>query len=109
MPQDFLNNNSMKNTKLFNLLGWITDPNAPISNDGFVKLSKVKSLMTLWHLYHYYDQNLLSHNAYQKTGSNTIVDDLRKLGPGYVPYRDIEKPVPMRIKGQNGAPVSLRL
>ena len=104
MPQDFLNDNSMKNTKLFNLLGWITDPNAPISNDGFVKLSKVESLMTLWHLYHYYDQNLLSHNAYQKTGSNTIADNLCKLGLGY-----IEKPVPMRIKGQNGVPVNLWL
>ena len=34
----------MKNANLYNLIGWKIDPNALFSNDGFVKLSKNKSI-----------------------------------------------------------------
>ena len=37
-PQVILNDPSMKNTNLYNLISWIIDPNASFSNDGFVKL-----------------------------------------------------------------------
>ena len=43
-PQNILNDTSMENANLYNLIGWITDPNARFSNDGFVKLSKNKSI-----------------------------------------------------------------
>ena len=37
-PQDILNDTSMKNANLYNLIGWIIDPNARFSNDRFVNL-----------------------------------------------------------------------
>ena len=102
----------MKNTKLFNLLRSIIDPNATVSNDGFLKLSKVKSMrifdaiMTLIPLFQSgLGQALLSHNTYQKTGSNTIADGLHKLVHG-IPYTETSF---NEDKGKNGAPVSLRL
>ena len=36
-PEDILNDTSMKNANLYNLIGLIIDPNARFSNDGFVK------------------------------------------------------------------------
>ena len=80
-----------------------------------MKLSKVKSIkvtkicngiMTLIPTLRLaLGQVLLSHNSYHKTGSNTIVDDLHKLGHG-ISYTGI---VSMRINGQNGAPINLQL
>ena len=110
----FLNDNSMKNTNFYYLLGWIIDQNLPFSNGGFVKLSKVKSIkvmkicddimtLTLTPL-RALGEVLLSHNTYHKTGCNTIVDDLLKLGYGIscsgVHFR--------RINGQNRAPINLQ-
>ena len=73
-PQDFLNDTSMKNANLNNLIGWITDPNARFSSDGFVKYVKNKIflkifvkikqfklwkfVMKLWRLYQHYNQHL---------------------------------------------------
>ena len=37
--QDILNDNSIKKTNLYNLLGWTIDPNTPYSNDEFIKFS----------------------------------------------------------------------
>ena len=39
-PQDILINTSVRNANLYNLIGWIIDPNARFSKDGFLKLSK---------------------------------------------------------------------
>ena len=79
-----------KNVNLYNLIGWIIDPNARFSKDGYVKLSKTKSIkvMKICHdmmthiptLQPAFDQVLLSLNTYHKTGSSTVVDDLHKLG-----------------------------
>ena len=79
-----------KNANLYNLIGWIIDPNARFSKDGYVKLSKTKSIkvMKICHdmmthiptLQPAFDQVLLSLNTYHKTGSSTVVDDLHKLG-----------------------------
>ena len=46
-PQDILNDTSMKNANLYNLIGWIIDPNVPFSNDGFIKISKNKSIKVM--------------------------------------------------------------
>ena len=91
-PQDILNDTSMENANLYNLIGWIIDPNARFSNDGFVKLSKNKSIkvmkicddiMTLIPtLKPALGQVLLSLNTYHKTNTSTIADDLHKLGHG---------------------------
>ena len=82
---------------------WIFDPNAPFSNDGFVKLPKVKSVKVMkicndtmkfiLTLRSALPQVLLPHNTnYHKTGSNTIVDDYHKPGHGtsYTETRFIE-------------------
>ena len=63
-PQDILNDTFMKNTNLYNLIGWIIDPNASFSYHGFVKLSKFKSIKVMkicddiMTLYQRYDQHL---------------------------------------------------
>ena len=46
-PKDILNDTSMQNANLYNLIVWIIDPNAQFSNDGFVKLSKNKSIKVM--------------------------------------------------------------
>ena len=101
-PQDTLNDTSMKNANLYNLIGSIIDLNTRFNNDGFVKLSKSKSIkvmkicddiMTLIPtLQPALGQVLLSLKTYHKTGSSTIVDDLHKLGHGisYTATRFIE-------------------
>ena len=100
----------MENTNLYNLLRWIIDPNASFSNNGFVKLSKVKSIKVtkicddivtfIPTLRLALGEVLLSHNTYHK-----ITNDLHKLGYG-ISYKE---PVSMRINGQNGAPIKLQL
>ena len=92
----------MKNANFYNLIGWIIDPNAQFSNDGFVNRSKNKSIkvmkicddiMTLIPtLQPVILGQVKSLNTYHKTGSSTIVDDLHKLGHGisYTQTRFIE-------------------
>ena len=39
LNKDISNDNSIKKTNLYNLLGWTIDPNTPYSNDEFIKFS----------------------------------------------------------------------
>ena len=87
-----LNDTSMKNAHLYNLIRCITDPIAPFSNDGFVRLSKVKSIKVMKicddittlipTLRTAPGQVLLSLKTHQKTGSRTLADYLHEVGHG---------------------------
>ena len=76
------------NKNLYNLIAWIVNPNSSCDDDGFVKLSKVKTIKVkkicddieslVPNSIPSLSQVLLSLNVYRKTGLSNLVDDLLK-------------------------------
>ena len=91
-PQDLMQNDMLYNCDLFNFIAWIVDPNAPLGNEGLVKLSKTKELKVIQvaqniesllpHSQPSLDQALLSLVLHRKTGSSDVIDTIHKLGYG---------------------------
>ena len=110
-----LNDTSMKNTNLYNLIGWIIDANARFSNDGFVKLLKNKSVKVM----KICDDIISVIPTLKPVLGQMLLSLILIIKPVPVPSLMIyinwdmgyptRKCVSLRINGQNGAPDNLQL
>ena len=91
-PQDILESESVVDTHLHNLLGWIVQPDATLNDNGLVSLPKSKACKII-HIAQSIeslmpnakpslDQALLSLTMHRKTGSSGVVNTLHHLGHG---------------------------
>ena len=110
-----LNDTSMKNTNLYNLIGWIIDANARFSNDGFVKVLKNKSVKVM----KICDDIISVIPTLKPVLGQMLLSLILIIKPVPVPSLMIyinwdrgyptRKCVSLRINGQNGAPDNLQL
>ena len=96
-PQDILQSNDLDlNKQLFNMIAWITSPNANLDKNGFVTLSYRKATKVCEIVQNIqslvpnaqpgFNQVLLSITMLAKTGSKMVVNDLKQLGHGLSTY-----------------------
>ena len=91
-PQVIMESTERLSKMLFNFIAWIVSPNSYMDKDGSVKLSTNKATIVTQICENInalvpsgqplLSQVLLSLTMYAKTGSQTVVDDLKKIGSG---------------------------